>query len=102
MSTDKNTAIKPSTKKKQTVLKEHLFEIVAEDKAAGTITLKEVPLPTLSKTGNTKTERIINGIVEACDLGDKSYNNKDFAVLYSNHEFIKVREESKSVVKKRS
>src|SRR5271154_6598053 len=59
MTADKtNAAIKQATKKKQTVLTAHLYEIVAEDKTAGTFTFKEVPLPPLSKTGNTKTEKI--------------------------------------------
>lgn len=102
MSADKSAAIKQSTKKKQTVLTPHLFQIVAEDKTAGTFTFKEVPLPPLSKTGNTKTEKIINGMTEATDAGDESYNKKDFAVLYSNHEFVTICEESKSVVKKRA
>jgi len=103
MTADKtNAAIKQATKKKQTVLTAHLYEIVAEDKTAGTFTFKEVPLPPLSKTGNTKTEKIINGITEATDSGDDSFNNKDFAILYSNHEFVAIREQSKSVSKKRS
>lgn len=105
MAADKNdTAIKrtSTSKKKQTVLEAHLYQIVGEDKAAGTFTFKKVPMPPLSKKGSTKTDKIVNGIHEASDAGDTSFRDKDYAIFYANCDFFTIGEETKSVTKKRS
>jgi hypothetical protein len=96
-------AIKQQTKSKrvQTVMTPHLFEIISEDKTAGTKTLKEVKIPALSKTGATKSEKIQNGVIEATDSGDDTYNGKDYAILWSNLDEFKVIEEKKHVAQKR-
>lgn len=94
--------IKPSKKKKQTVMVPHLFEIVSEDKTAGTVTLKKVALPRESKRGNTRSEKIQNGMLEASDNGDTTYSGKAFTILYSNMEEFLVFAKSVSVAQKRA
>lgn len=102
MATDKTeSAIKPK-KKKQTVMVPHLFEILEEDKATGTIKLKHVPLPRESKRGNTRSEKIQNGMLEASDNGDTTYSGKSFTILYSNMDEFIVSSKSVSVAHKRS
>jgi len=98
-----DAAIKQQTKTKrvQNVMVPHLFEIVAEDKTAGTKTLKEVKIPALSKTGATKSEKIQNGVIEALDEGDNSFMGKDYAILWSNIDEFKTIEERRHAIQKR-
>lgn len=101
--TDKIEALKKDTKKKkQTALKAHLFEKVSEDKAAGTVTLRELSLPQLSTKGSTKTKNIVLGIEEAASRGECFSVHQTFMIFYSNNDPFGLKEEVKFVAAKRS